>query len=81
MLSKKERAVGRTTAPRYGNISTINNTTKSTTWSSPKLKNQIGELLHLQNPFLCQAGYRQTLRLFERALRKYLAVKHLGVQL
>jgi len=82
MLSEKDRAAVLPAAPRYGNINKLNNTTRTSDRSSPKLKFQIGDLLlHLHNPFLCQDEYRQTLRLFENALRKYLAVKPLGVQL
>ena len=80
MLSEKDRATVLPAAPRYGNINKLNNTTRTSDRSSPKLKNQISELLlHLHNPFLCPE-YRQTLRLFESALRKYLAVKPLVVQ-
>ena len=31
---------------------------------------------YCQNPILCQAQYKQALRLFESTLRKYLAVKN-----
>ena len=32
---------------------------------------------YCQSPILCQAEYKQALRLFESTLRKYLAVKNL----
>jgi len=34
---------------------------------------------YCQSPNLCQAEYKQALRLFESTLRKYLAVKNLDV--
>jgi hypothetical protein len=33
--------------------------------------------IYYQSPILCQAEYKQALRLFESTLRKYLAVKNL----
>lgn len=35
--------------------------------------------IYSQSPILCQAEYKQALRLFESTLRKYLAVKNLDV--
>ncbi len=35
--------------------------------------------IYSQSPILCQAEYKQALRLFESTLRKYLAVKNLYV--
>ncbi len=35
--------------------------------------------IYCQSPILCQAEYKQALRLFESTLRKYLAVKNFDI--
>lgn len=75
MLSEKERAAVLPAAPRYGNVSKINNTTGHATQSSKKFKEQLGLLLFHLHSTLSQSQRKIGWQLFEILLVQYLGVK------